>query len=185
MNKTPNRRRWPRSILLAAAFLLLATCGMGFIVTHPKCEVCGRRFGPLIAHNYRHQTTKAANNRKTQAIARARATAPVINSLPPVTAANKDLQLTNELLVGRWESQDGANAPLRFHENGVVEYGSTKSETGWNLVKGTFAIVDGKVETKPDKGGLQLWRVFKFARGVLYAPRGPSPQVVWERVSDP
>ncbi len=169
-----------RFLLFALLSALIATLtgGVAFVGAHPKCENCGRRYGPLIPHPYRHMTTKAAER------ARTRATAPIINSLPPITAANKNLQLSLDLLVGRWESQDGTRSQILFHPDGVMEY-DVNDEQGRLAQTGTYAIRDGRVEAQSwTKNGTPFKHVFKFARGVLYAPRGPSPQVVWRRVGD-
>jgi hypothetical protein len=110
-------------------------------------------------------------------------TAPVINSLPPMTDANKDLTLSTELLVGRWESQDGAHMPILFAADGTVELGFLRKDGQWLMSKGTYQIQDDQVVTTQHDGET-FGRSFNFARGVLYAPRGPSPQVVWRRVGD-
>ena len=161
---------------------LLGAAALGapslFLVTHPRCETCGRRYGPLISHPYRHATTRQTMQKA------ARATAPVINSLPPITAANRDLRLSPETLVGRWESQDGARMPLRFHADGTAEVGTRDRTGAWALSKGTYQIKGDRVYTTTKYQTASFNQFFNFTRGVLHAPRGPSPQVVWERIGD-
>ena len=153
-------------IAVLASIVLAITGGVVFVVTHPRCEVCGRRYGPLMPHpysHYRHHTTRAAES------ARQRATAPVINSLPPLTDANKDLTLTPELLVGRWESQDGDQMPLLFDVNGTVEWGALREDGHWLMSKGTYHIEGDRVIITRDSGPRSFDRSYTFARGVLYA----------------
>lgn len=115
-------------------------------------------------------------------IARARATAPVINSLPPVTNANRNLKLTPEYLAGRWEAQDGSRAPVTFTADGKVEYAMFRRQGAWQMATGKYEIKAGQVHVSASSGQAGISMRFKFARGVLYAPKGPSPQVVWKRV---
>ena len=161
---------------------LLCTIVLGtpslFLITHPRCEICGRRYGPWIAHVYRHATTRQAWQQAT------RATAPVINSLPPITAANRNLRLSLDTLVGRWVSQDGEEMPLRFHADGRAEIGARDAAGGWAFSTGTYQIKGDRVHTTTRYKAARFQQFFTFARGVLHAPQGPSPQVVWERIGD-
>ena len=113
------------------------------------------------------------------------AIAPVINELPPVTDANRKLILSREALVGTWESQDGTRNPLHFHADGSVQVGFIKKDGKWVMSAGQFAIESGRVVTRTSQKGARLALSFQFSRGVLYAPHGPSPRVVWHKVTSP
>lgn len=170
-------------LIVSTLTVLLAAGGMAFLVTHPRCENCGRRYGPLIPHLYRHQTTLSDAARQA-AIQRTRATAPVIQELPPLTDANRNLTLSPQTLVGRWESQDGDRLPLVFHADGSVEVGTIRRNGKWIIAKGTWRIQGDQIRTRTRTDQVSLEQSFRFARGVLYAPKGPSPQVLWKRISD-
>lgn len=116
---------------------------------------------------------------------RAAATAPVIHSLPPLTPENQNLTLSPELLVGRWESQDSDPLPVLFRDDGTVELGFVRKNGEWLMAQGTWQIQGQRVDTKTQCQGVSLGQSFRFARGVLYAPRGPSPQIVWRKTEPP
>ncbi len=170
-------------VAIIASMAIVLVAGASFLLTHPRCEVCGRRYGPLISHPYRHSTAKEKQI-VPSVTSGAMATAPVINNLPPLTDANRNLTLSAELLVGRWESQDGSRSPIVFSANGDVEVGFIREGGDWLMSTGTFHIDGDRVVTRTRHEDIGLSASFKFARGVLYAPRGPSPQVVWQRIGD-
>ena len=149
-----------------------------FLITHPRCEICGRRYGPLIAHVHRHPTTRQVWQQA------ARETAPVFNSLPPITAANRNLRLSPDTLVGRWVSQDGEQMPLRFHADGTAEVGTRDSANAWAFSTGKYQIKGDRVYTTTRYKAARFQQFFTFTRGVLHAPQGPSPQVVWKWIGD-
>jgi hypothetical protein len=175
------------TLILVAAMLLLSAMGVAaFFATHPRCELCGRRYGPLIAHPYRHLTTKRQAGRISEAERkRMAATAPIIHSLPPLTPENQNLTLSPELLVGHWESQDSKPLPVLFRDDGTVELGFIQEDGKWLMATGTWQIQGSRVVTRTQYQGTSLGQPFTFARGVLHAPRGPSPQIVWRKTTPP
>ena len=110
-------------------------------------------------------------------------TAPVLNELPPLTDANRMLTLSLEALVGTGEFQKGTRNPLAFHLDGSVAVGFIVEDGKWVMSAGQFAIGSRCVVTKTNHKRDRLALSFRFARGVPYAPHGPSPQVVWRKVS--
>ncbi len=77
----------------------------------------------------------------------------------------------------------GTRNPLHFHEDGSVAVGFIEEGGKWVMSAGQFAIESGRVVTRASHKGARLALSFRFARGGLYAPHGPSPQVVWRTVS--
>ncbi|MEE3368303.1 MAG: hypothetical protein VX346_03050 [Planctomycetota bacterium] len=184
-------QRGRRILVSTLGIVLLAGVVLAVNLVYPRCENCGRRYGPLLPHLYRHPTTRQSGQNRSprwtgKSVAetvRQAATAPVSNELPPLTDANRQLTLSRELLVGVWESQDGTRNPLHFHADGSVAVGFIKEAGKWVMSAGQFAIESGRVVTRTNHKGARLALSFRFARGVLYAPHGPSPQVVWRKMS--
>ena len=110
------------------------------------------------------------------------AIAPVINELPPVTDANGIFALSLEALVGTWVFRNDMRNPFHFHPDRSVAVGFIKEAGKWVMSAGQFAIESGRVVTRTNHKGARLALSFRFARGVLYAPHGPSPQVVWRKM---
>lgn len=180
-----------RRTLVGALGIVLLGGVLAVNQAYPRCENCGRRYGPLLPHLYRHPTTRQSGQNRSQRrtgksaaeTVRQAATAPVINELPPVTDANRKLILSREALVGTWESQDGTRNPLHFHADGSVQVGFIKKDGKWVMSAGQFTIESGRVVTRTSHKGARLALSFQFSRGVLYAPHGPSPRVVWRKVT--
>lgn len=163
-----NQKRYTFLIVAVVVFVIAAATATVSVVAH-----------------LRHQASKVRPGQISAAeLARQRSTAPVINSLPPLTDANHNLTLSIESLVGRWESQDGTRTPIRFYPDGTVELGFNRKGGVWLMSKGSFTIDSDRVVTKTKYQDIGRGATFRFARGVLYAPNGPSPRVVWQRLGD-
>ena len=164
-------RRGRRILVGVLGIVLLAAVVLAVNLMYPRCENCGRRYGPLLPHLYRHPTTRQSGQHGTlrrtgkspAGKARAAATASVINELPPLTDTNRQLPLWREVLVGVWESQAGTRNPLYFHTDGSVQVGFIKKDGKWVMPPGSsrssrVAWSPGSLITEP------VWRCLFVSR---------------------